>query len=592
MGMILSRSLHTFRTATGLRQPIIITGLVVSLLWVALSARSTAANHYFFPRVYTEIERQVEIDMRKQGFTCRGELICGIQLIPTYYKERNYRPLWFDREGLRPAAKSLIHIIEQIYLDGLYPADYHLPAIQQLLDSLNLAHFPPDEALAPIWAQLDLILTDALLLVGAHLTGGRVNPETLHTDWIIPELSVDMLAVLNGVLGDDQLQQSIDRLRPHHRDYIGLQKALRRLRAIEDRGGWPTIADVKSIRPGAHSDQVALIRRRMIMGGDLTAHDTPQDPRLYDDLLVAAVRHFQQRHGLEPDGIVGPDTRRAMNTSVARRIRQIELNLERWRWLPRDLGERYIAVNTAAYDLAVMENDQKVMSMRVVVGKPARMTPVFSARLSDMVLNPYWNVPYKLATEDILPKLAKGAEYLVNQGFKVFSNWEPDAQELDPQSIDWSRYRKSNFPFRLRQEPGKKNALGQVKFMFPNKFAVYLHDTPQRSLFDRFQRGFSSGCIRVEHAQALADYLLSPNSAWTAERLQAGLASGKRQVVPIANPIPIHLLYMTAWVDEKGMIQFRKDIYGRDRDLDRALQRRRTDILPAGITPEIVLQKS
>jgi murein L,D-transpeptidase YcbB/YkuD len=286
------------------------------------------------------------------------------------------------------------------------------------------------------------------------------------------------------------------------------------------------------------------------------------------------VKQFQNRHGLAPDGIVGSKTRAALNVSVQQRIRQVELNLERWRWLPNDLGDRFIAVNTADYSLKVVENGRKIIDMRVVVGRPARQTPVFSAKMTYLVLNPYWNVPYTIAVKDILPKLDEGVDYLISQGIRVFSDWSKDATELNPEQIDWASYGRSNFPFRLRQDPGKKNALGQIKFMFPNKFAVYLHDTPQRSLFQKIQRGFSSGCIRVENARMLASYLLSAEDRWTPEVLLAALASGHRQVVRVPQPILVHLLYMTAWIDDRGVLQFREDIYHRDRDLDAALMQR------------------
>ena len=212
-----------------------------------------------------------------------------------------------------------------------------------------------------------------------------------------------------------------------------------------------------------------------------------------------------------------------MNVSVTERIRQVELNLERWRWLPQQLGERYIVVNTAAFYLKVMEHGRKKMEMRVVVGRPARQSPVFSAEMTYIVLNPYWNVPHKLAVEDILPKAKKDVGYLIDKNFKVFRGWKGDAEELDPQTIQWEAYSKHRFPFRLRQEPGEKNALGRIKFMFPNQFAVYLHDTPQKSYFARAQRDFSSGCIRLEDARALAGYLLADTPNWLPETLNKNL---------------------------------------------------------------------
>ncbi len=509
---------------------------------------------------------------------CRGELICGLQVIPSFYLNRSYEPVWFDFNGLRPTVRPLINAIQQADREGLNPSDYHLSTLEQLLTELSAQTFPPDESQAIAWADFDLILTDAFLLLGSHLSGGRINPETLHVDWLINERSIDMLAFLETAVTEEQMDKTLQQLRPEHRGYNGLIAALQKIRIIEEHGGWPQLEYLGTLKPGDKDAIVATLRERMQISGDLpdspTAEPAPGEPDLYDGTLVAAVQNFQRRHGLEADGIVGRKTRAVMNITAAQRARQIELNLERWRWLPRTLEERYIEINTADFSLHVMEGQQKVLGMRVVVGRPARRTPVFSTTMSYLVVNPYWTVPRTIAVEDILPKLADGTDYLVQKNIKVYADWREDAPEIDPRSIPWQDYNKDYFPLRLRQEPGTSNALGQIKFIFPNKFDVYLHDTPQRSLFNRVQRDFSSGCIRLEDAPALAYYLLSDDPAWTHDRLRDLLESGQRQVVRIPRPIPVHLLYMTTWVDENDELQFRDDIYNRDRDLNAALLKR------------------
>jgi murein L,D-transpeptidase YcbB/YkuD len=218
--------------------------------------------------------------------------------------------------------------------------------------------------------------------------------------------------------------------------------------------------------------------------------------------------------------------------------------------------------------------------MRVVVGRPARRTPVFSSRIAYLVFNPYWNVPRTIAVEDILPKLTSGVDYLVQQQIRVFADWTASAGEVNPQTVNWKRYDKNHFPFRLRQDPGPNNALGRIKFIFPNRFAVYLHDTPQRSLFNFTQRDFSSGCIRLENARALAAYLLKDRSGYSPDTIASILSSGTRRVVAIPGPMPVHLIYMTAWMNSDGRLQFRNDIYSRDRDLNTALKQRPPDPPP------------
>ena len=556
---------------------------LILCLFLLHSPGLAVANHYFFTQARARIEQQVRPNGKAEGFVCRGEPICGVQLMPPFYEARNYNPFWFDSDGLRPSARTLVSLLETIDQEGLRPSDYHLDTINRILYQLNQGLFPPDEESAVAWADLDLLLTDAFLLMAAHLSGGRINPETLHPDWIISERAIDLLTVLDTASGESPLVEATKRLRPGHNGYSGLRDALAGLRQVESNGGWPKIEGHGTIRPLDASAQVIQLRRRLTISEDFQETQLPADPAIYDDDLVTAVTVFQKRHGLKPDGALGPKTRAALNVSVKQRIRQVELNLERWRWLPNDLGERYIAVNTADFSLQVVEKNQPVLGMRVVVGRPARQTPVFSAKMSYMVLNPYWNVPYTITVEDILPKLAQGGDYLVQQGIRVFSDWSETASEIDPYQVNWRDYGRSNFPFRLRQDPGEKNALGQLKFIFPNKFAVYLHDTPQRSLFQRVQRDFSSGCIRVENAPMLAAYLLSKDPRWTPEILLAAIATGERQVVRLSEPINVHLLYMTAWMDTQGILQLREDIYNRDRALDAALMER-NPYLPPGLS--------
>lgn len=560
--------------------------LTAVMIWMWSSPGPAAARHFFFPQVRDRIKQQVAAGIQQQGFSCRGEIICGLKVIPVFYQERNYAPVWFGIEGLHPAARILVQTLREVEQEGLVPSDYHLKAIERLLAELSEGPFPPDESKAVKWADLDLILTDAYLMLGSHLSGGRINPENLHADWLINPRSYDMPAVLNAAAAAEQMINTLYRLRPVHAGYTKLLAALHRMRLLKARGEWPRFEGKRTLRPDDVDPRVSALRRRMTISGDLKDSAPPEQPDLYDQDLASAVKAFQNRHGLAPDGAIGRKTRQALNVTITQRIRQIELNLERWRWMPRDLGDRYIIINTAAFFLRVMENHKKVMEMKVVVGRPARQSPAFSATMTYMVFNPYWNVPYTIAVQDILPKLADGVDYLIDNGFKVFSGWGDDARELDPLEMNWNSYTQQNFPLRLRQEPGKKNALGQIKFMFPNKFAVYLHDTPQRSLFNEVQRDFSSGCIRVEDARSLAAYLLSDKAGWSRQRLLKALETGMRQVVHVPNPITIHLNYMTAWVDENGHLQFREDIYQRDRQLDDALRHRSPYALPPLMSPQ------
>jgi murein L,D-transpeptidase YcbB/YkuD len=562
------------------RRIILIAGPAISILLGYAAPQGVSANSDFFSQVRHRIKQQVKTEIQFRGFVCQGEIICGLQIIPNFYQGRNYTPVWFDDYGLRPIAAVLVQAIHSAQMDGLRPSDYHLEGIGRMLAKLNGGRLPLRKDQVRQWADLDLILTDAFLLLGSHLSGGRINPENIHADWVIGPRSLDMLAVLNSVSTQVQMHRALDQLRPSHKGYTNLKSAMHNMRKLAAQGGWPRPQGQKTLHPSDTDGEIPVFRRLLRMTGDYKTTAPAGQVHRYDAQLVAAVKRFQYRHGLEPDGMIGKKTRRAMTVSAHARIRQMELNLERWRWLPKHFNDRYVIINTAAFFLKVMENHRKALHMKVVVGRPARQSPVFSSTMTYLVLNPYWNVPRKIAVEDILPKLTDGADYLIDQSFKVFSGWKKEDQELAPQDVDWNLYDKDHFPLRLRQEPGIKNSLGRIKFMFPNKFAVYLHDTPQKSLFNKLQRDFSSGCIRVENAVALANYLLSGSPDWTAQTLTVHLEKGQRQVVRIPDPINIHLLYMTAWVDEDGMLQFRDDIYGRDVKLNNALLSRTPYPLP------------
>lgn len=312
-----------------------------------------------------------------------------------------------------------------------------------------------------------------------------------------------------------------------------------------------------------HDRRVQSLRQRLWLSGDVDTLDVI-DSFEFDEELEHAVRGFQERHGLETDGVVGRDTLAALNVPVEERIQQVLLNMERWRWLPEEMGSRYLMVNMAGFDLQLVENEATVMDMRVIIGRPYRSTPAFVAEMTHLVFNPYWNVPHKLALLDLLPAQQKDPQYLSRKGFRVFSDWSRDAIEVDPDSIDWSQYNENNFVFRLRQEPGAANSLGRIKFMMPNPHAVYLHDTPAQHLFRRAVRTFSSGCIRVEQPVRLATTLLQGKRRWTDGDVMQIIASRENRAVFLSRKIPVYMLYLTAWVDDAGRVHFRDDVYGRD----------------------------
>jgi len=321
------------------------------------------------------------------------------------------------------------------------------------------------------------------------------------------------------------------------------------------------------LKKDARGAEVLLLRARLAAEGDLEPLPAPDD--LYDDSVVEGVSRFQSRHGLEPTGKVDTATLTELDISVEERIRQLRVNLERKRWMPADFGPRHVAVNIPDYRLQFVENGRQTLEMRVIVGKAQRnKTPVFSGEMTYLVLNPEWNIPQTIIVQEIKPALAKDSTYLQRKGMEVVRGWGKNLQVADPSTVDLARMGSE---YRLRARPGASNPLGQVKFIFPNRFNVYLHDTPSDRLFNASTRALSHGCVRLEKPIDLADAVLADNPKWNPEAIKRAVAAGGSQTVSLREPLPVHIYYLTAWVDEAGTVQFRRDVYGYDAKVTAAL---------------------
>ena len=344
-----------------------------------------------------------------------------------------------------------------------------------------------------------------------------------------------------------------------NRFFRGLATGIEFYRKIADAGGWPTVHDGTPLKVGVSNPRVPVLRQRLSMTGDYIGSET--DSPIFDGVLKAAVIAYQTRNGGEPDGVAGKGTIASLNVPVEKRIRQMELNRERWARTPASLGKRFVLVNMAGFELNVIEGEKSVLSMRVVVGKNYHSTPMFSDTIKFIEFNPYWNVPASIATKELVPDYARGTGKAQKQGFEIVRG-----EEAAPvTSVKWSNWvGKEELPFRIRQRPGPTNALGEMKFMFPNKHNVYLHDTNARGLFAKTVRAFSHGCVRLQKPRELATYLLVANGDMPRQRIDEIVASGEHTTVNLTAPIPVHLAYMTTWLDWKGILQFRPDIYGRD----------------------------
>lgn len=395
---------------------------------------------------------------------------------------------------------------------------------------------------------------------------------------------VDIKRVWSGVLlcglafcGSQAFASSPDASRTYSASVANLQSVLETYRAIEQRGGWPPVPNGPALRIGSSGPAVASLRERLSITGDLVAEGGENS--VFDESLSDAVARFQVRHGIDADGIVGRMTYAALNVPVLGRITQIDANLKRLQLLPDDGFRRAIIVNVARFELNVVENGKPVLAAPVIVGRLSRQTPVLSSAITKIVVNPYWTVPRRIAARDILPKVQKNPSYLTEQSIRIYRNDGPSRVEVAPDSISWHLLKPKNFGYTLVQDPGPLNALGRVKFYFPNNQDIYLHDTPARDLFRKDSRAFSSGCVRVAKALDLAKYLLSHNRESSLSTLDAALQNGKTTEIALAEPIPVHIVYLTAWVDDHGQAHFRDDIYTLDGLVDAGQERQREKLL-------------
>ena len=479
-----------------------------------------------------------------------------------FYRERQFQPAWSDGHQLLPPAEELLAAIPAAAGEGLDPRVYHLAA---LTDRAQRFRATPTPQLA---AELDLLLSDAFMTLASHYLNGRSAPARVDKDWHIPREEADPLRMLSQALASGRIHDSLQALLPADPAYAALRGAWQDLQLLAAVGGWPRLTFKVPLRPGASGPEVTALRQRLLLSGDLPAIEGSGET--FDAGLEAAVWRFQARHGLVADRIVGRQTLAALNVPAAERVRQLAVNLERWRWLPRTFGERHLRVNLPAFHLELIEKGERNLDMRVIVGRLVRPTPTFVERVTYIVLNPYWEVPQHLAVVDLLPKIQADLGYLAKNGIKVFT--APGGTQLDPAVIDWQQLGRGNFPYHLRQDPGPKNALGRIKFIFPNRFTVYLHDTPTPKLFEREQRTFSSGCIRIEKPLALAQLLLRGTPLADPVTLEEKLASAVNEAVPLPTPLPVYLLYFTAWMEADGTLNFRPDLYKRDPRLAAALR--------------------
>lgn len=468
--------------------------------------------------------------------------------VDRFYAARAFEPAWAGTHCEIYLA-ALVAAIRESESHGLDPARYHRDALA------SAAGCDPDT---------ELRATDAWLALAAHLHSGLVDPLLLESAWTPSRPRLDFAALLETSLAGGDVRAPLLALAPDQPFYFALREMLAGLRNAAPDGGRAQIDAGRDFRIRDGDPRVGQLRARLVELGLLDtgseAAGTDSDAALTD-----ALKSFQRSSNLEPDGIVGPLTMHQLNRGVADRIAQVRANLERWRWLPDDLGDRHIEINIADFRLEAHAQGKVERTHRTIVGLSYRQTPMMLGRITYLVLNPWWETPRRLAVLDKLPQFRKDPEAVQRLGFQVLDR---DGNEVDPAIIDWDAVPAQGFPYRLRQRPGPQNALGRVKMMFPNVHDVYLHDTPAQVLFEKSRRAFSSGCIRVDNALDLASWLLAGTAGWDRARIDSVVASGAVTTITLGEAVPVQIVYLTAVPDGAGGVRLIDDVYGRDAALN------------------------
>ncbi|MDB2705585.1 L,D-transpeptidase family protein [Pseudomonadota bacterium] len=458
---------------------------------------------------------------------------------------------WLNKQQLTSHGHDAIDFISSSPRHGLSSHKYHLTELKQLDPSAD----------KPTAQRFELLLTDGLLKLISDLKVGKLNAAQADPNWFIPQQKFDAVAFLQQAVLQPHLKNELNALLPNTDEYRTLTQTLALYQRYVDRGGWNTVAKSPLLRVGDNHPNIIVIRNRLAFEDPQLIISATNASTYYDETLEQAVRHFQTKFGLKVDGVIGSDTIKAMNISAQARVQQLKVALERRRWMPNQLGSRYLIINLANYSLSAYENDQETLAMRVIVGRKNRQTPSFTATMNHLVFNPYWNVPKKLARLDLLPKQQQNFNYFYSHDIRVFSRESGKKIEHDPYLIDWESISYRNFPYILRQDPGEHNALGKIKFMFKNQWNIYLHDTSHRALFSQDIRSLSSGCIRVEDPLALAEFSLNTTPK---ETILALLESNENKGRKVKSVLTIYAVYFTVSV-EQNKVRFSPDIYQRDK---------------------------
>jgi L,D-transpeptidase YcbB len=474
--------------------------------------------------------------------------------ITEFYKRRNYQYAWFDKNGITEACHIFYNQLQS------FSSDFDDSTINtKLIDSLiNIAQKEDKTSILPESEthKIEFLLTSNFFKYAEKAFGG-ISKNTFDLEWFVPRKKKNFQILLDSIISNSK---SKNLQYPVNQYYTTLTSQLRNYKSIGKSGGFPKIVALqKQIILGESDTCLVALKAYLLMTGDIKTKDITL---VFDENLKTGIKNFQNRHGLTESGILNKATLAELNIPINDRIRQMMVNLERLRWLPEEMEPNFLLVNIPEFKLHIFENGKPISQSKVVVGKMATQTSIFKGQLSTVVLNPYWGLPNSIVIKEVLPKIKRNVSYLSRNNIEVFSK----NSIIDPRNVNWNQY-KTQVPYNFRQKPGKNNSLGKIKFLFPNNYNIYLHDTPAKSLFGETNRSFSHGCIRVENPKSLAEYILRNDTQWYSESIEKILKTDIEKRISVKPTIPVYLLYLTSWVDHEGKLHFRKDIYGHDKKL-------------------------
>ena len=532
---------------------------IIILLLISVAIFTTAGISQTVNQI---IQNKIESGVEAKQITADGVVLFSQIVLPAFYEDTEYKTVW--RENVN--RNRLIATLESSYFEGLIPEDYHLERIKILADQAK------SNATQEQLADLDLLMTDAVLLYTSHLIAGKVDQSKIRKGWNMPvnEFPVNKVELLGKALSSENIDEFISSFKPDNFMYVHLKNGLANYREIAENGGWQKVTADKVLKPEMKDTSVITLRQYLKITGDLPRNTISENDSVFDENVVNAVKQFQFRHNLTQDGVVGKGTLAAINIPVEQRIDEIRVNLERARWVMHKLEDDFMVVNIAGYNLRRITNDSIVFYSKVIVGRHFHESPIFKGKMKYIILNPTWTLPYSIATKESLGKIRKDPKYLEKHNMVIMNR---SGKKVDPSTIDFNKLSRGNFPYTIRQNAGPHNALGQVKFIFPNKYSVYVHDTPARGLFAKEKRAFSHGCIRLDNKWGL--FLNLMGDSWNMDKINEVLDSGETTRVNLENPIDILLLYWTAGADKQDNLYFDEDIYERDatvlKELNKAL---------------------